>query len=160
MSLWAKHLESTNELMYFDFDVRKKFELAFCTKFGRYVATKYNLLICLDSTHHLFTLVTQNENHQGVPVAFLLSSDGKTDTIAKFLAAFKKIVLVVGTFMTDNDVAEMNSIAMTFPESNHLLCYWHILKTWKLKLRITSFDFKKDSQKKTLMEVDKKYALV
>ena len=118
------------------------FELAIFTTLGQLVVNKYSKLMCLDSTHrtnsynyNLFTLVAQNEFGQGIPVAFLISSDGKTETVTRFLAAFKSICPSVGTFMTDNDDAEINAIQMVFPESNHLLCWWHVLKAWKQKLR-------------------------
>ena len=111
------------------------FELAIFTTLGQLVVNKYSKLLCLDSTHrtnsynyNLFTLVAQNEFGQGIPVAFLISSDGKTETVTRFLAAFKSICPSVGTFMTDNDDAEINAIQMVFPESNHLLCWWHVLK--------------------------------
>lgn len=140
-SIWAQKLSNSGELMYHN-QRHDIFELAICPSLGQIAIKNYNKLICLDSTHrtnsynyNLFTLVAQNEFGQGIPVAFLISSDGKTETLTKFLTAFKSICPTVGTFMTDNDEAEINAIRNVFPESNHLLCWWHVLKAWKEKLR-------------------------
>lgn len=42
--------------------------------------------------------------------------------------------------MTDNDDAEIDAIKTIFPLSNHLLCWWHVLKAWKQKLRQVGYD--------------------
>ena len=82
----------------------------------------------------LFSLVAQNSYGQAVPIAFLITSDGRMDTLKIFLNEFKKIYPWVGTFMTDNDDAEIGAIEAVYPESNHLLCWWHILRNWRIRL--------------------------
>ena len=36
--------------------------------------------------------------------------------------------------MTDNDDAEIGAIEAVYPESNHLLCWWRILRNWRIRL--------------------------
>lgn len=111
-------------------------------KLGRDMIKKYNLVVCLDSTHATTLydiLVAQHEFGRGLPVAFLISSDGYADNIKTFLAAFKQICPAVNTFITDNDNAEIDAITTVFPESNHLLCWWHVLKNWKQKLQSSEY---------------------
>lgn len=142
---WAKRLEDTKQFLYFD-PKPSSFELAFVTNIGRSVIKKCNKLICLDSTHQttaynysLFSIVTQNEYGHGVPVAHLICRNSKTETIKKFLLAFKEICPTVGTIMTDNDDAEINAIKAVYPESFHLLFWWHVEKAWKMKLSQREF---------------------
>ena len=141
VQFWVDELKKTGELLYCVQEGNGRFELAICPQFGQECLKRWRKLICLDSTHkttsynfNLFTLLTQNEHGQGFPVAFLISSDGKTATLERYLQAFKFICPSVLCFMTDNDDAEISAIRNVFPESFNLLCWWHVIKAQKIKL--------------------------
>src|SRR6266404_1654400 len=65
----------------------------------------------------------------GIPVAWMLSSDGTQETITFFLNFVKthnpQIVPVI--IMTDRDQAQMNAITTVYPGTTMLLCWWHVL---------------------------------
>ena len=129
------------DLLYFN-AYEKKVEIAIFTSFGKAMAEKYHMLVCLDGTHktnmydyNLFTLVTQYKHQQGIPIAYLISSDGCEATLIKFLQAFKTYCPVVGAFMTDCCKAEKTAVETVYPNSRHILCYWHVLKAWTQKLK-------------------------
>jgi hypothetical protein len=91
-SLWAQKLKVSGELMYC---INEKDN---CTAIGRQSIAKFNRLLCLDSTHktnrydfNLFTLVAQNKFGQGIPVAFLISRNGKSETIKRFLESLNPL---------------------------------------------------------------------
>jgi hypothetical protein len=117
------------------------------TKFQREILAENHGLICLDSTHKttaygysLFTLVTQDSFGNGVPVAYGIMSNGRTDTIAAWLKSVKKAlndIINFGTVMMDDDAAEHSAVATTFPTAQRLLCWWHVLKAWRNNLKRT-----------------------
>ena len=94
-AIWIEKLRSSGELIHFTYDEAGGIELAFCPALGRHCIGSGNVkLLCLDSTHKttaydhsLFSLVMQNGHGQGVPVAFMISSSRKTETVTRFLAA-------------------------------------------------------------------------
>lgn len=69
-----------------------------------------------------------------LPIAFLISSKADKAPTVRFLEHIKVVCPHVGAFMTDNDEAEINAIREVFPDSRHLLCWWHVLKSWRIKL--------------------------
>ena len=147
--IWAYMLEEKGDLLYSDI-TEDKVEFAICTTFGRTMAGKYRKLMCLDGTHKtnkydysLFTIVTQDKYQQGIPVAYLISSNGLATTLTRFLTAFKAICPDIGAFMTDCCDAEKNAVETAYPKAKHLLCYWHVLKAWRAKLK-QERNFEKD----------------
>lgn len=69
VNMWVNKLRASGDLLYYRHEMIESdqiFELALMTKFGRECSLKYNLLLCLDSTHkttqygyNFFTLVTK-----------------------------------------------------------------------------------------------------
>ena len=105
------------------------------TPFGRQMASEFTRLVCLDSTHKttqygysLFTLMVQDNHGQGVPLSYFISNDEDAESLRLWLEKVKNIAPHFDTFMTDNDDAEIAAVASFFPESRHLLCWWHVLR--------------------------------
>jgi hypothetical protein len=67
----------------------------------------------------------------GVPVAWMLASNGTTDTIAFFVGWVRDASLVVwpAVIMTDRDHVQINALRIVYPDSQILLCKWHVLHT-------------------------------
>ena len=66
----------------------------------------------------------------GVPVAWMLASNGTTDTIAFFVGWVRDVSPAVwpAVIMTDRDRAQMNALRLVYPDSQMLLCKWHVLR--------------------------------
>ena len=65
----------------------------------------------------------------GVLVTWMLASNGTTDTIAFFVGWVRDASPVVrpAVIMTDRDRAQMNALRLVYPDSQMLLCKWHVL---------------------------------
>ena len=65
----------------------------------------------------------------GVPVAWMLASNGMTDTIAFFVGWVRDVSPAVrpAVIMTDRDRAQMNVLRLVYPDSQMLLYKWHVL---------------------------------
>jgi hypothetical protein len=65
----------------------------------------------------------------GVPVAWMLASNGTTDTIAFFVGWVRDASLAVrlAVIMTNRDRTQMNVLRLIYPDSQMLLCKWHVL---------------------------------
>jgi len=68
--------------------------------------------------------------HIGVPVAWMLTASGTTNTIRFFLNWVKAASPTVRPtiFMTDCDQAQIAAIDAVYPETKTLLCLWHVLR--------------------------------
>jgi hypothetical protein len=68
-------------------------------------------------------------SHLGVPVAWMLATNGTTATIAFFLRWVRDASLSVkpAVIMTDRDQAQINALEAIYPESTVNLCIWHVL---------------------------------
>ena len=66
----------------------------------------------------------------GVLVAWMLASNGTTDTIAFFVGWVRDASPAVrpAVIMTDRDRAQMNALRLVYPDSQMLLCKWHVLR--------------------------------
>jgi transposase-like protein len=66
----------------------------------------------------------------GVPVAWMLSSNGTAATIAFFLNWVKTASPGVrpSIIMTDRDLAQIKAIKAVYPDSQIFLCIWHVLR--------------------------------
>jgi hypothetical protein len=66
----------------------------------------------------------------GVPVAWMLASNGTTDTIAFFVGWVRDASPVVRpvVIMTDCDRVQINALRIVYPDSQILLCKWHVLR--------------------------------
>ena len=77
----------------------------------------------------------------GVPVAWMLSSNG-TQAMIKFFIKFVKDQspdISPSIFMTDRDQAQVNAIRETYPSSRVLYCWWHVLRAIRTHFVITEF---------------------
>jgi hypothetical protein len=65
----------------------------------------------------------------GIPVAWMLASNGMTDTIAFFVSWVRDMSLAVRpvVIMTDRDCAQIKALTAIYPDSQILLCKWHVL---------------------------------
>jgi hypothetical protein len=68
-------------------------------------------------------------SHLGVPVAWMLASNGTMATIAFFLQWVRDASPSVQptVIMTDRDQAQINAIKAIYPWSTVNLCTWHVL---------------------------------
>ena len=77
----------------------------------------------------------------GVPVAWMLSSNGTQATI-KFFIDFVKTQspdVSPSIFMTDRDQAQVNAIRDAYPSSRVYYCWWHVLRAIRTHFVITEF---------------------
>jgi hypothetical protein len=77
----------------------------------------------------------------GVPVAFMLSSNGTQATITFFINFIKcqSLDISPSIFMTDRDQAQVNAIRETYPRSRVFYCWWHVLRAIRTHFVITEF---------------------
>jgi hypothetical protein len=70
----------------------------------------------------------------GVPVTWMLSSNGMAATIAFFLNWVKTASLGIwpSVIMTDCDLAQIKAIKAVYPNSQIFLCIWHVLQAIRL----------------------------
>jgi len=81
----------------------------------------------LISSHTIFFLII----NKGVPVAWMLSSNGTQPTIEFFLNLIKAWSpgILPSIFMTDHDHAQVNAIRSAFPQCRRIFyCWWHVLR--------------------------------
>jgi hypothetical protein len=66
----------------------------------------------------------------GVLVAWMLASNGMTDTIAFFVGWVRDVSPAVrpAVIMTDRDRTQINALRIVYPDSQILLCKWHVLR--------------------------------
>jgi transposase-like protein len=69
----------------------------------------------------------------GVPVAWMLASNGTTATIAFFLRWVRDASpsVLPAVIMTDRDQAQINALEAIYPESTVNLCIWHVLRAMR-----------------------------
>nr|XP_018899574.1 PREDICTED: uncharacterized protein LOC109032085 [Bemisia tabaci] len=101
-------------------------------------------ILVVDATHstniydfYLVNLVVPDEYGVGYPVAHFLTNKVDTATMTAFYRAIKlkSSNLKVNSYITDDDPALYNSFADVFgPEPIHLLCKWHVKRSWKAQL--------------------------
>jgi hypothetical protein len=83
---------------------------------------------CITFTLHLnadATLMSQI----GILVAWMIASNRMTDTIAFFVGWVRDASLVVrlAVIMTDRNHTQINVLKAIYPDSQILLCKWHVL---------------------------------
>jgi hypothetical protein len=66
----------------------------------------------------------------GIPVAWMLVSNGMTNNIAFFVSWVRDASLVVwpAVIMTNHGCAQINVLRIVYPNSQILLCKWHVLR--------------------------------
>lgn len=86
----------------------------------------------------LFTIVVKNDHNFGIPVAFLITSRGKSDVIADWLLSLAEKVgneFNPTVAITDHGSTEIKAINTAFPQCRVFLCIWHVLKAWRTQCR-------------------------
>ncbi len=80
-------------------------------------------------------------NFSGVPVAWMLASNGTQATIKYFMTLIKSRSPEVSPtiFMTDQDQAQVNAIREVYPNSHALFCWWHVLCAIRCHFVVTEF---------------------
>src|ERR1700720_1168647 len=70
---------------------------------------------------------------EGMPIAWMISSNAHQETITFLLHAVQigSPEIKPKRIMSDKDRAQMNSIQVVYPESQLLLCWWHVLHAWQ-----------------------------
>jgi hypothetical protein len=78
----------------------------------------------------IFSARSAHISNIGVPVAWMLTTNGTTSTISFFLNWVKEASPMVRPtiFMTDCDQAQIAAINAVYPETKTLLCLWHVLR--------------------------------
>jgi hypothetical protein len=77
----------------------------------------------------------------GIPIAWMLSSDGTEATITYFINFVKTCSPEIAPqiTMSDWDQAQMNAINAVYPETMLLLCWWHVLRAMRTHFRTEEF---------------------
>jgi hypothetical protein len=77
----------------------------------------------------------------GVPVAWMLASNGTTDTIAFFVGWVRDTSPAVrpAVIMTDRDRPQINVLRIVYPDSQILLCKWHVLRAIRSHFNTNEF---------------------
>ncbi|KAF7371481.1 hypothetical protein MVEN_00002700 [Mycena venus] len=117
---WVEHLEAIRALMYFKSSSDPPPP---------------------DSEMLLFTFIVRDRYGRGMPIAWLISSNGKGDTIDYFLKNLRarNPDILPSKLMSDNDSAQLGKYRFRYPESLLLLCWWHVLHAWQKHFVITHF---------------------
>lgn len=77
----------------------------------------------------------------GVPIAWMLTSSGTTDTIAFFVRWVRDASPAVRptVIMSDRDQAQLQALKEVYPLSQIWLCIWHVLRAMRSHFSITVF---------------------
>src|SRR6266851_6506040 len=77
----------------------------------------------------------------GVPVAWMLASNGTTVMIAFFLRWIRDASPSVqpAVIMTDRNQAQINALEAIYPQSTVNLCIWHVLHMMRLHLNTNQY---------------------
>ena len=78
----------------------------------------------------------------GVPVAWMLTSSGTTEIIKFFVRWVRDASPLVrpGVIMTDRDQAQIAALEAVYPQSQILLCTWHVLHAIRGHFVTTQFE--------------------
>lgn len=102
-----------------------------------------------------FSYVNPVSNRGEVANLVFLSDEG-AETLEFGFTAFRKAVLKdPGTFMLDKDFTELSVLAKVFPNSNTLLCLFHVLKYWKSLVNTA-----RAAEDGVIVDCDKKLAIM
>ena len=103
------------------------------------------------------SLATKLDHLSGVPVAWMLSSNGTQATIKFFInfAKHQNPDISPLIFMTDQDQAQANAICETYPSSCVFYCWWHVLRAICTHFVVTEFKDLWDLIQKRVWTTDK-----
>ena len=125
--------------------------------------------IMLDSTHgtnqhkfYLTTILVNDKDHEGLPVAFLFSSKISSEHFEAFFESIKAKLpdLKTNVLMSDDTNTFINAWKKVFnDEAKHLLCSWHIKRSVHrnliAKVKNPSMQQMKNDLNKIIEELDK-----
>src|SRR5215831_13016059 len=95
----------------------------------RMVLEQFSGTLCVDEVHlGRFTLLLATDPIRDLPVAFSLVSANDHDHMRRFLQNLKTWGLVPQTVITDGSNLYPAVLAELWPEANHQLCVFHIIK--------------------------------
>ena len=106
------------------------------------INSSIKFMFAIDSTHcttrygfFLNTLHLVVDKMQGVAVAHFVSTNEQQSTIKEFLSLLLPIIPSAQySLVTDDYPAYLNAWVDIFGEPNHIRCFWHMKKNWKLNL--------------------------
>jgi len=116
----------------------------------------YDNYVCALQTNNmrypLFTLLCEDGDGFGQPVAFCVVVRESEDHIASFLQFFSdnNDISRTSVVVTDKDQAELNAIASCWPNVRHVLCQFHILTAFDRQLHSSALT---PDEKKEVFEV-------
>lgn len=176
--MWVQEqmlLEEKSPVIYFKMQgcekegslLKEDFMIVIMTPYQKDVLVKYATdRICVDSTHgttshdfQLTTLLTIDEYGAGCPVAFCLSNRIDSVAMSNFFLSVKEKVGFISTkvLMSDDTSTYINAWSNIMSEpQHHLLCNWHVDKSWRKNLnKIKSLTKQSEVYKacRTLMEI-------
>lgn len=103
-----------------------------------------NCFLCIDTTYfsgrhgfYLLSLIIHDASRKGVPVAYFISNCRTEEIIRYFFYSVKERCpnLSVHGVMTDADFSGWEAFLAVFGYvSVHVVCQWHIKRTWKKKV--------------------------
>ena len=102
-------------------------------------------ILCIDSTHctnkydfYLINLVVPDEFGKGYPIAHFICNRQDEEVMTWIFMSLrsKNPTIKINAVMTDDDLAIFNALEAVFGKNvRHLLCIWHIHRSWMRKLR-------------------------
>ncbi|SJL09304.1 uncharacterized protein ARMOST_12681 [Armillaria ostoyae] len=138
------------------------FILIIQTRYQRDCWRKYgtNRFAAIDGTHctnqyenmNLFMLLVRDDWGHGMPVAWMLPSNGTQATLEFYLKQIRveNPTMIPKEFMSDKDHAQMNTIEVVYPECDLFLCWWHVLHAWQAHFTLMHFPILWDLLKKLI----------
>jgi hypothetical protein len=133
------------------------FSLMFQTGWQRRMFRKYgHRILCIDAMHNttmyenlqLTTLVVRDNYAHGIPIAWMLASNGRQETILYFLKlnSMRSPQVDPNYIMMDFDWAQINACKLASVDWKQvdtqrttfiLLCWWHVLHAWQQHFHIS-----------------------
>ncbi|KAF7372258.1 SWIM-type domain-containing protein [Mycena venus] len=125
------------------------FLLVIQTDWQRQIFSKYgHRLVCIDATHNvtmyenlnLTTLVVRDKWGYGVPVSWMLASNGTEETITYFLKVnrLRSPSTIPRRIISDFDWGQIHSCIAVY-NAVILLCWWHVLHAWQQHFSIPAY---------------------
>lgn len=146
MHMWIRKLAAEKNFFVFEWHGDTgRFALGIMSPFQQQMYLRNPHAIGLDSTHgtnrrklELYTIMVQDpDSMKGIPVAFMITNDGSSQPLAKWLSHLKGIVGAPRFVTTDDSQVEYRAIRAAFGESVVVhLCLWHVIRTWERAFRV------------------------
>jgi hypothetical protein len=81
----------------------------------------------------LFTVIVRDRHGHGMPIVWMITSNGQADTIDYFLMYLHQLNpnIIPNKFMSDNDSGQLGWIRFRYSLSQLMLCWWDVLHAWQ-----------------------------